>query len=836
MSPDRGVKLCMVLASRLLWREWRSGELRVLAMALVIAVGSLSAVTVFTNRMDRAMIASANELLAADLVVASTEPIPESYAGEAGRLSLSVADIITFRSVVVAGDQFQLVGAKAVSEGYPLRGAVQVSDAPFGAARLAGRVPAPGHVWIDPRLANLLSLERGDALELGATRLVVDHFIAYEPDRGGEMFQIAPRVLLNIGDLPATGLIRPGSHAHYRLLLAGAAANLETMRAWLQPRLGEKESTEGVADARPEMRAALKRANQFLGLAALVSVLLSAVAIAVAAQRHASRHFDSVAVMRCFGASQSTVGGVYGLGLLGLGLGASGLGVAIGYAAQEVLSRLIGEMILADLPAPSLLPVAYGLATGLVILLGFALPPVMRLKQVPPVHVLRRDLGRLSSNTVASYLAGGAAFVLLVLWQAQDVKLAGLVLVGVAATAAALMAIAWLLVRGLGGLRDRVGVSWRFGMAAIARRADGSRLQLTAFGVGIAMMLLLGIVRSDLLEDWQRSLPPSTPNYFLVNVQPDEVEPLQAFLRSRGLSEAQLYPMVRGRLVERNRAPVAPDDYADPRAQRLAARDFNLSWVDSLQDDNRIVAGRWWGRSDHGKAMLSVEEGIAEDLGFALGDELVFAVAGQRVTARVTSLRSVEWDSFRVNFFVVFPPGVIEEMPATYISSFHLPADSRAMLADLIRAFPSVTVLDIDALLAKVRQLMEQATLAAEYVFLFTLAAGFTVLFAAIHTSLDERRYETAVVRTLGADRSQVVRSLLAEFLTLGGLAGVLAALAASLVGWVLAVEVFQLTYRPNPLLWVVGVLGGAGGIAVAGLLGTRRVVDEPPLQTLRRA
>ena len=807
-----------------------------LAVALTIGVGSLSAVTVFTDRMDRAMLASANELLAADLVVESTEPIPDRYARRAQQLSLQVAETITFRSVVVAGNRFQLVGAKAVSARYPLRGHLQISTEPYGEAQPAQGVPASGHLWIDPRLANLLSLRLGDVVQLGALDVEVERFIVYEPDRGGEIFQVAPRIILHTQDVPATGLLRPGSHAHYRLLLAGKPRDLETMREWLQPRLAEKESIEGVRDARPEMRAALKRANQFLGLAALVSVLLSAVAIAVAAGRHAARHYDSVAVMRCFGASQAIVAGVYTLGLLGIGIGASSLGVAIGYTAQEGLSQLIGSMILAELPGPSGLPVAYGLATGLVILLGFALPPMLRLKRVPPVHVLRRDLGRPPRNTVTSYVIAGVAFTALVLWQAQDAKLAGLVLIGALTTAVILVSVAWLLVRGLGGLRDRVGVSWRFGMAAIARRAQGSRLQLTALGVGIAMLLLLGIVRTDLLEDWQRSLPPQTPNYFLVNVQPDEVEGLQTFLRRRGLNDAALYPMVRGRLVQRNDAPVDPNDYANPRAQRLAARDFNLSWVESLQDDNRIVAGKWWSPADKGQAMVSMEEGIAEELGFALGDELVFSVAGERVAARITSVRSVEWDSFRVNFFVVFPPGVIEQMPATYISSFYLPSASRPVLAELIREFPSVTVLDIDALLNKVRQLMEQAALAAEYVFLFTLAAGFTVLFATIHTSLDERRYETAVLRTLGASRAHIVRSLLAEFLTLGTLAGALAALAATVVGGVLAVEVFQLSFRPNPMVWIVGVLGGALGVAIAGLVGTWRVIEEPPLHTLRRA
>ena len=589
----------MSLAARLAWRllrrEWRSGELWVLASALVIAVGALCAVTVFTDRIDRSMVASANELLAADLVVHSTEPIAQAYGDEARRRGLSSAHTATFSSVVVSGDQFQLVGTKAVSEAYPLRGELQVASTAFGPARAASSIPAPGTAWIDPRLEHGLALARGQQIELGRARLTVERILAYEPDRAGEMFNVAPRLLINLEDLAATELIRPGSHVHYRLLLAGAENEIAAMRKWLEPRLADKEELQGLRDARPEMRAALERAGQFLGLAALVSVLLSAVAIAVASRRHAMRHFDAVAVMRCLGAPQSLVVRVYAIELAGLGAFACGLGIALGYSAQAVLAKLIGALFVEDLPAPSMLPALAGMTTGLVVLLGFALPPLARLKRVPPLHVLRRELGRVPAHTVGAYVSAAGAFAALVLWQSRDVALAGYVMGGALATAAALWLAAFALVKSLGVLRDRVGVSWRFGFAAIARRGEGNRLQMMAFGVGIAMLLLLGLVRADLLEEWRNSLPADTPNYFLINVQSDEVDVLRQFLEARGLRRATLHPMVRGRLIAVNRQPVKPSDYADPRAQRLAARDFNLSWAAHLQDDNRIVAGHWWG-------------------------------------------------------------------------------------------------------------------------------------------------------------------------------------------------------------------------------------------------
>ena len=829
------LRLAVSLAGRLLGREWRSGELRVLGLAIVIAVGSLCAVAVFTDRVERAMAAGASELLAADLLVHSTEPIPEAYERHARAAGLATARTVTFRSMVVDGDRFVLVAAKSVSAAYPLRGEVRIADAAYAASRASGGVPEPGSVWIDPRLAGTLELERGDTFALGRVRLRVEQVLAYEPDRGGDLFQAAPRVLLNEADLARTGLIAPGSHVHYRLLLAGGEAEVAGVRDWLHARLGDKEELQGVEDGRPEMRAALTRANQFLGLAALVSALLCAVAILVAARRHARRHFDVAALMRCLGASRRLVGSVYTLELLMLGTGASVLGVALGYLAQAGLSTLIGELFVDDLPAPSRLPILFGLSTGLVVLVGFAWPPLVRLRRAPPMRVLRREIGALPPGAVGAYLAALGALVGLIVWQAREVELAGYVLAGSIATATALLLCAFALVRSLAALRSRVGVSWRFGIAAIARRAEGSVVQMMAFGLGIALLLLLGVVRHDLLLDWQRSLPPETPNYFLVNIQPDEVEAVGAWLAERGLETVTLHPMVGARLVEINGRAVSPGDYSDPGAERLAARDFRLSWAEQLQDDNQIVAGHWFGPGDRGRGVISVEDEIAATLGFAIGDEVVFTAAGVRIPARVTSLREVQWDSFRANFFVLFPPEVLDDLPATWLSSFYLPEAERPLLADLVRRFPGVTVLDIDVLLSRVRALMEQAARAAQYVFLFTLAAGFVVLMAAVHASLDERRYETAVVRTLGAGRAHVVRGLLAEFATLGGLAGVLAAFAASVTGAVLAVEIFDIPWRFNPWIWVVGIAGGALGVGAAGLIGTRRVIDEPPLATLRR-
>lgn len=824
------------LALRFLKREWRAGELRALVAAVVVAVGAITAVGFFTDRMNRAMELGATELLAADLLVRSTSPVEDEIAAEAERRGLETARTVSFRSVVVAGDRFQLTELKAVGEGYPLRGRLRTGTVPYGNDAETSNIPAREAAWLDPRLFGLLGVTVGDEVEIGARRFRIGSVLSFEPDRGGDLFNIAPRVLINLGDLESTGLIKPGSRVNYRLLFAGAPEEVDEFRAWLSGRLTLNQTIEGIREARPELRRALERANQFLSLAALVSVLLAGVAIAIAARRFTGRHLDPAAMLRCLGAGQREIGIIYTTQVFAIGAAASLAGCIVGYAAQGVLAGLFSTFIVSGLPAPSLLPVLQGIGIGFVTLAGFALPPLLRLRDVPPSRVLRRELGPVHAGTFGLYAAAAFAFGGLIFWQARDPVLAAYVIGGGLATMAVLCLAAALLVRWLSRLRRRVGVAWRFGLANITRRAGASTLQIVGFGVGIMVLLLLSLVRSDLLESWDQTVPPNAPNYFLVNVQPDELDALGAYLADNGLASTALYPMVRGRLTAINGSPVTPEDYENERSQRLVAREFNLSWLERPQPHNRVVAGGWWTADDFGKKFLSVEQGIAERLGFKLGDELRFNVAGREIDARITNLRHVEWDSFQVNFFVVTPPGVLDDFPATYISAFHLPRERNDVLLRLIRRFPSVTVIDTDALLQKIREIMDHATTGVEYVFAFTLIAGVVVLFSAIQSTLDERRYESAVVRTLGASRTHLTRGLLAEFLTLGLLAGLVAAFAATATGAVLALQVFDIGYRFNPWLWLVGAGGGAAGVGIAGWLGTRSVLDHPPMETLRSA
>lgn len=834
-SPTPSWLALLRMAWRALCRDWQAGELRVLAVALVIAVASVAAVGFFTDRIQQAMERKASELLGADLVVSSPNPWRPAVAAVARAQGLQTAEILTFRSVAVAGELTHLAEVKAVGPGYPLRGALQVSEHAFGPTRTVATIPEAGEVWLDERLLQVLNLQVGDTLQLGSRSFRVGQVLAYEPDRAGDLFSLAPRLLLNLVDMPATELIQPGSRVEYRLLLAGEPTALQSFQAQANQLLQTGEKLQGVREARAELGVALERAQRFLNLAALVSVILAGVGVAIAARRFAARHWDSVAILRCVGATQSLVTRLFVLELLMLALLAGATGLLVGYLTQYGLSGALGSLInQTDLPPPSWQPLAPALLTGFVTLLGFGLPPLLRLREVPPLRVLRRDLGPVDPHLLALYSPAVLATAGLLVWQAGEWRLAGYVGAGVAGAVVVLSLAAWGLVRALNLLRGQVGVAWRFGLANIARRGPGSAVQVVALGLGLMALLVLTLVRTDLLTSWRSSLPPDAPNHFLINIQPDEVASVREFLGGHDLRSVELFPMVRGRLMAINGRGVGPGDYQNPRAKRLVEREFNLSWLETLQEDNRIVAGHWWNAQDRGQGVASVEQGLAETLGIALGDTLRFQIAGQDLEAKVASLRTVEWDSFRVNFFVVFPPGVLDAYPATWITSFHLPVAQKPLMAELVRQHPSVTVLDVDALMSKVREIMDRVIAAVEYVFLFTLAAGLVVLYAAIQATQDERRFESAVLRTLGARRTVVRASLLAEFATLGVLAGVLAAAAATVLSFVLATQVFDFPYRWNSWIWLLGAGAGMVGVGLAGLLGARSALNQPPWRALR--
>jgi len=821
------------LSWRMLLREWRAGELYALTLALVIAVGGVTAVGFFTDRVNQALTGEASQLLGADLVLVADHEVAAAYGREAGRRGLALARVLTFPSMVINGTVNQLAEIKAVEAGYPLRGALRLRDS--GGERAAPGVPEPGTVWLDGRLLEKLHLAPGDGVEVGAARLTVSGVLSFEPDRGGDLFSIAPRLMMNIRDLPATQLIQPASRITQRLLLAGDAKAIASYRAWATPQLSRGEKLEGVSDARPEIRAALERGGKFLGLAALTSVILAAVAIVLSARRFLERHLDGCAVMRCVGASQGQVFLLYFYQFLWLGLMASLAGCLLGYGAQWVLASQLGSLVAASLPAPSLMPLAQGLLTGMFTLLGFALPFLQRLQRVPAIWVLRREMGKTQRVNLAGFAAGAAVLAGLLLWQAGELKLGLTVLAGLVAVVAVALLLAYGLIRLLAPLRGGMGAAWRHGLANIVRRRHASAGQVVALGLGLTALLLLTLVRGDLLHSWQTTLPADAPNRFVINIQPQQLQALQSFFAVHGMSRQTVLPMVRGRLTAINGRPVVAADYPEDRARRLVEREFNLSWAAEMQADNQLVAGRWWGSAEREPAQLSVEEGIAKTLGLHLGDRLTYQVAGQSFEARVSSLRKVDWDSFRVNFFVIAPPGLLETYPASYITAFYLSPGQETLLNEMVKTFPNFTVIDVAALMGQVRAMMERIAAAVEFVFLFTLAAGLMALYAAIAATREERVYEAAVMRTLGASRRQLALSQLTEFAVIGLLAGSVAALAATGLGYALATRVFHLPYHFNPWLWAVALAAGGAGVTLAGWLGTRGVLRQPPLLTLRQ-
>lgn len=829
------------LSLRMLHRDWRAGELNVLLLALIIAVSGIATVGFFADRVESALARESNQLLGADLLVISSQPLPEQYADEAQRLGLSVSLLTKLASMISNGDSNLLTEIKSVTEGYPLRGRVHLANqssqtsATQAEIREADGIPQPGAIWVDEKAMTRLDLMVGDVVDVGVTQLTVTELVVREPDHSVGFINMGPRAMINAADLEKTGLIQEGSRVSYQLLIAGEPHAVQQFRDWAKPQLTKAQRMEGIRDARPEIKAALERSEKFLSLAALASVVLAAAAIALAVRRFTQRHLDGCAVMRSLGASQRQLFYLYVYYFVALGVIASSIGCLLGFAAQQILTHWLTGLVETELPWPNWLPAVQGLLVGLVLLLGFALPPVLNLRSVPALRVLRRDIGLSNVHSIAGYLLGLAALSLLFIWKAQDLKLGLYIVTGFISAIAIFGSLGWLLIRLLSSLRHQAGGAWRYGLASIRRRAVSSVLQAVALGLGLMALLVLTLIQDDLIDDWHTSLPPDAPNHFLVNIQADQLQPLQEFFQQHALEPPKMHPMVRGRLIKINGKEVSAEDYAnDLHAERHIRREFNLTWADELGSDNQVVQGVWWENGTQ-KAELSIEEGIAKTIRVKLGDELTYDIAGSHFSAKITSMRKIDWDTFRVNFFVVVPPGLLENYPASYITSFYVPPTEIHRVHELVKAFPNILVVDVATVINQVQQMIQQVSQAIEFVFVFTLLAGFAVLYAAIAATQDERIYEAAIFRALGARREQLSRAWAAEFVILGGLSGLFASAGASALGYVIGKHVLHLNYTFNPWIWVVGVSIGVAGVLIAGLLGTRSALSSPPLLTLRK-
>lgn len=832
----------MLQSLRMTLRDWRSGELRFLLVALIVAVAALTSVGFFVDRMRAGLQRDAHQLLGADLVLIADHPIDASWREAAQTRGLTLAETVAFPSMAIAGEgeqaSSQLASVKAVSPGYPLRGRVKIAAQPGGAEVAATDIPAPGTVWVDAALLQGLNLTVGAPMTLGDKTFRIAKVIVTEPDRGASFINFAPRAMLAFSDLSATNLIQDGSRVTYRLLVAGLPEQMASYRQWAQARI-EKENPRGMRlelleSGRPEMRATLDRAEQFLSLVSLLSAMLAAVAIAMAARRFMLRHIDACAMLRCLGLTQRQVTLMYISEFFMVGVVGSALGVAVGFASHFVLLQWLGTLVATELPAASALPALQGVLTGLLLLLGFALPPVLQLGNVPHNRVIRREQHAPQPLTLLTYGSGLAAFIALLLWQAGDIKLGALTAAGFLGGIVVFALCGWMGLKALAMLRPVLtNSSWRFALNALQRRSGATVAQVVALALGLMALLLLTVVRGELVDAWRESTPPDAPNRFVINIQDDQKEAIEERLRNIGVANPELYPMIRGRLMQINGQRINDESYADDRAKRLVNREFNLSAMSELPQKNQVASGKWF---DNARPEASVEEGLAKTLNLKLGDRLEFDVAGERVAADITSIRKLDWGSMRVNFFVILNPALANDLPQTWITAFHLPETQSASGNQLARDFPNLTIIDVGSVIRQIQAVVDQVVTAVEFLFLFTLASGVLVLYAALVASQDERMREAALLRALGATRKQLSRAQWIEFSLIGGLAGALAATGAAAVGWVLAKCIFNFEWAFMPSAWLIGIAVGAACALLGGWLGLRNVLNRPPLQTLREA
>ena len=827
-------------ALRMTRRDWRAGELRFLLAALAVAVAALSAVGFFVDRMNAALERDATELLGADLLVRSDYPLREAWRAEALARGLTSADVVSFPSMATTGraetEDTRLVAVKAVSSAYPLRGDLRLRTK--NTELTTKGAPQAGTVWVDTALLSLRGLRLGDAMTLGERRFTIAAEILLEKDRGAGFMNFAPRVMLALQDLESTGLVQNGSRITYRLQLAGNPSNIVAFQRWLENEIKVNEvrgvQLESLESGRPEMRTTLERARQFLSLVSLLTAMLAALAIAMASRRFMQRHLDAVAMLRCLGLRQNEVTLIYLIEFILIGTIGSLIGAAIGFGAHFLLLEWLGPLMTTQLPPPGWMPLVQGVATGLLLLLGFAIPPVLQLRNVPHNRVIRREQDPPKAFTISGYLLALASFMGLLLWQARDLRLGLLTFGGFIALLAVSFIAGWLLLRVLQSVRVPPGwPAWRFAQTSLKRRPAATILQIVALSLGLMALLLLTVVRQDLVAAWRQSSPPDAPNHFIINIQPDQREAVAQELTKNSIADVVLDPMIRGRLLQVDGRTIGSATYTEERAQRLVEREFNISTLTELPAHNTITEGRWF---DNAQPEASVEQGLAKTLGLKLGDLLRFDVGGQSVDVKITSLRKLDWGSMRVNFFVILNSPAAQNLPATYITAIHLPATQQSLVNQLVRHYPNLTIVDVGSMVVQVQQVIDQVIAAVEFLFLFTLVSGVMVLAAAMLISQDERAHEGGLLRALGATRRELSRAQWVECLLVGTAAGVLAASGASLVGWVLVHQVFEFEWQFSPLVWIVGTAAGIACAFLGGWFGLRNVLSRPPIQTLREA
>ncbi|MCD8515925.1 MAG: FtsX-like permease family protein [Burkholderiaceae bacterium] len=816
------------------WRDFRAGDLRLLGLAVVVAVAAISSVGFLSDRVARALERDAGQMLGADLVVELPAEADQGWIDRAQSAGLSAIRTWNFPSMVGSNaGELQLASVKAVEAGYPLRGQLRTSRGITEPDEPTVVAPDVGKVWVDGQLLALLGLSVGDMLSVGSQNLAIDRVITYEPDRGVQFVNVAPRVLIRAEDLAQSGLLGPGSRVRHSMLVAGDTPAVNAYRDWLKPQLTPAQELVTVNDGRPEITRTLERANEFLTLVVMIAVLIAAVAVALGARRFSQRQQPAIAVMRCCGATQKSVTQLLVIEFMAVALVGSLVGLAIGWVAQMALVSVMQGFVSEDLPGVGWVPALQGLYAGFWLLFAFSLPPLQALRRVSAAQILRHDVPAFPVQSVAGYVLAFAGFAVLMWWIAGNLRYgfglaAGFV---VAAVLFGLMSFGALKLLNL--IRPALGhrPAWRFALAGMVRRKASSVAQISALAVGMMAILLLTIVRTDLLQGWQQTVPPDAPNRFLINIQPDQVPTVRGALVNAGIQNLEFYPMIRGRVIQRNGQEIVAEDFESPRAQRLLQRDFNLSYADALPQNVKLLAGE---PLNPAAMELSMEQEVADLLGMGVGDEVVFEVAGQPVPVKITSVRQVDWDSMQPNFFAVLSTAALKDQPQTFITSFHLPADKAPVTQSLIRQFPNLTIFDVGALLAQLQSVLDRVSVAIQGLFVFAILAGAIVLAAALSASRHERMREAALLRAIGATNEQLSRAQRIELLGIGALAGLMAATGATLAAWALATWVFEFSMQWSLTPWLLGLAVCMPGAWLAGSLVLRGVLKSPPLLILR--
>ena len=785
------------LAFHQLLAQYKSGDLRVLLFALILAISSITAVNFFTYRISAHLNSQGGLLIGGDLAVIADHAITPNYLIIAKQNAVQLATTVEFASMAINGEKNQLAEIKALSAGFPLRGNFDIQIKQNVAPQTVTTTPNIGEVWLEPRLANALNIVIGDTVELGAKQFKVAALLTREPSRGGEMFSIAPRLMMNMNDVAATQLVQFGSRVKYQLLVAGSAQNIALFSAKATPLLQRGERIEDVKTARPEIKSALDKADVFLNLSALVSVILSIVAMLLASAPFVTRAQETAGLLRCFGASAANIQVVMLWQVLLLAMIGGIIGCALGFALQYSLAYFAAQLFLESLPPANLTPIFIGLVLSVSLLFALLLPHIFALKSIPTQRILRQDIILNSTAVWLQILPISAVVMMIILLLANSLKIALAFIAGMLGISVLAGLLAFVIAKLLLQLKVS-NQSIGFGLANLNRRLGLSITQMIGFSLGAMVLILLMLLKNDLLNAWQTSMPINAPNRFVINIQAEQIPALKAFAMNNQMASPQVFAMIRGRLTAINNKPITPETYADERAKRTVAREFNLSSAAVMQDDNTLLQGSWWRVEDADKPYISLEEGIAKTLNIHLNDVLEYDIAGSKIALTVTSIRKVNWDSMRANFFALTPPNTLKDYPGSYMTAFYLPKQSENSLNKLVQQFTNFTVIDVANLLTQIRDVMQKMQLAISVVFGFCIMAGLAVLYAALIATRSVRIQESALLRILGASRRQVSISMLTEFACIGAVAAIIATCFASGLAYYLSRFILDISYQFN--------------------------------------